>query len=128
FLREITQPFGIRDPIAWRRFAEHSIWEIKPGTFTLACDPEVLAPYYEQTQQFANIEDMDLSDAWAKVTCPTLVLRGKDSDVLSQRTAEDMAKQKNVKLVVFDGIGHAPSLMEERQITVVKDWLMMQAG
>ncbi|MGH8768703.1 MAG: alpha/beta fold hydrolase, partial [Burkholderiales bacterium] len=59
-----------------------------------------------------------------QVRCPTLLLRGADSDLLLAETAQEMTRRgPNAKLVEFAGIGHAPMLMAADQIEVVKAFL-----
>ena len=58
------------------------------------------------------------------VTVPVLLLRGAQSDVLLQATAEDMTlRGPRARLVEFDGIGHAPTLVAADQVEVVRQWL-----
>ena len=67
---------------------------------------------------------IDLWPAWEAVQCPTLILRGEESDILTRETAETMrSRRPGVTLIELPGIGHAPSLMEPDQMTPVEDWL-----
>ena len=62
---------------------------------------------------------------WSKLECPTLVLRGTDSEVLLPATVAEMRSRKpDVEVVEFAGVGHAPALMSDEQIRVVKDFLL----
>ena len=57
--------------------------------------------------------------------CPTLVLRGERSDIISHDVAEAMTERgPKAKLVEFPGVGHAPALMAKDQIDVVGDFLL----
>jgi pimeloyl-ACP methyl ester carboxylesterase len=59
------------------------------------------------------------------VRCPTLVLRGAESEVLSAATTERMRNSgPPTRIVEFAGIGHAPWLMSKDQITVICDFLV----
>jgi pimeloyl-ACP methyl ester carboxylesterase len=61
---------------------------------------------------------------WDAIRCPTLVVRGKESDLLLRETAEEMTRRgPRAQLVEFDGIGHAPALMAEDQIAIVREFL-----
>jgi pimeloyl-ACP methyl ester carboxylesterase len=52
-------------------------------------------------------------------------MRGAQSDLLLKPTAEEMQKRgPRARLVEFAGIGHAPMLMADDQIKVVKDFLL----
>jgi pimeloyl-ACP methyl ester carboxylesterase len=66
-----------------------------------------------------------LWNVWSKITCPVLVLRGAQSEVLLPRTLQEMRERKpDVEIVEFEGVGHAPALMSEAQIAVVKQFLL----
>jgi len=70
------------------------------------------------------VEDVDLWSVWDRIACPTLVLRGAESDLLSAETAAEMAKRgPAAKVVTVQGCGHAPALMADDQIKTIADWL-----
>jgi pimeloyl-ACP methyl ester carboxylesterase len=123
FLRKVTEPFAIKNPLHWKRFALFSIWEIKKGVFTFACDPRVLAAVEGNL-----IEDVDLKPFWQYVSCPTLLLRGEHSDVLPSEVAAEMEREDHVRCIEFPDVGHAPSLMDEEHISAIYDWLSEHSG
>jgi pimeloyl-ACP methyl ester carboxylesterase len=68
---------------------------------------------------------VDLWPVWETIRCPTLVLRGAESDLLLDSTAKQMAERgPKARVVEFPGIGHAPWLMTADQIDVVRDFLL----
>jgi pimeloyl-ACP methyl ester carboxylesterase len=55
------------------------------------------------------------------------VLRGQYSDLLAADLAQEMTKRgPPTKLVEFPDCGHAPALMDHRQIGTVIHWLSEQ--
>jgi pimeloyl-ACP methyl ester carboxylesterase len=61
---------------------------------------------------------------WDAIACPTLVLRGADSDLLSTATAAMMgARGPKPKIVTFAGVGHAPMLLSQEQVGPVCQFL-----
>jgi pimeloyl-ACP methyl ester carboxylesterase len=53
-----------------------------------------------------------------------LVLRGAQSDLLSRATADAMTvRGPRARLHEFDGVGHAPMLIDDAQIDVVAAFL-----
>jgi pimeloyl-ACP methyl ester carboxylesterase len=71
------------------------------------------------------IEDVDLWPVWDQISCPVLVLRGTESDLLLPATAEEMTRRgPRTEVVEIDGTGHAPALMAKDQIEIVRDWLL----
>ena len=60
--------------------------------------------------------------------CPTLLLRGADSDVLAPATAEAMAARgPKARVHEFAGVGHAPTLVAADQVAVVREFLQADA-
>jgi pimeloyl-ACP methyl ester carboxylesterase len=53
-----------------------------------------------------------------------LLLRGKQSDLLDIDTATQMTERgPKARLVEFEGVGHAPTLIAEEQIRTIEDFL-----
>jgi len=62
---------------------------------------------------------------WDAIRCPTLVLRGEQSDLLTRETAAQMAARgPRAKVVEIPGVGHAPTLIHADQIKVVREFLL----
>ena len=67
---------------------------------------------------------IDLWSVWDRIKCPTLVLRGAESDLLLARTAREMSERgPKAKVVEFPGVGHAPALMSDSQIGIIRNFL-----
>jgi pimeloyl-ACP methyl ester carboxylesterase len=68
--------------------------------------------------------DVELWPVWDAISCPTLVLRGAQSDLLRRETAEEMTRRgPKARLVELPGIGHAPTLLHDDQIEIVAQFL-----
>jgi len=120
YLRVIAAPFGPLSDDQWRHLTVHSTRQLENHEYTFAYDPGIAEPF-----KAAEIQDIDLWTVWDTVRCPVLVLRGTESDVLTHADAEAMSQRgPRARLVEFTGIGHAPALMAEAQISVVRDWLL----
>ncbi|MCK6451717.1 MAG: alpha/beta hydrolase [Alphaproteobacteria bacterium] len=121
-LRKSAGTFGLRSDDEWRRFTERSVRAVGGGQYGMAYDPAIAKVFG------AALHDIDLWSVWDKVRCPVLVLRGAESDVLPQATAEEMKHRgPGATVVEFAGCGHAPALMDAAQIAVVRDWLLGEA-
>jgi pimeloyl-ACP methyl ester carboxylesterase len=56
--------------------------------------------------------------------CPTLVIRGAESDLLSRETAQAMTvRGPRARLVEVPGVGHAPTLVADDQVALVRGFL-----
>jgi pimeloyl-ACP methyl ester carboxylesterase len=62
---------------------------------------------------------------YVEIRCPTLVLGGEQSDLLRCDTAVEMASRgPRAKVVEIQGVGHAPTLLHDDQIAIVRDFLL----
>ncbi|MCB2102105.1 MAG: alpha/beta hydrolase [Rhodobacterales bacterium] len=119
YLREIYAPFGALSDAQWRHLAEHSTRRDAEGRLRLHFDPGIGAAYAT-----ALTEDVDLWAVWDAITCPVLVLRGAESDILNRDTAQEMTRRgPGAKVVEVPGVGHAPALMDPAQIALVRAFL-----
>jgi pimeloyl-ACP methyl ester carboxylesterase len=129
FLREACEPFGPLTDAEWKHLVEHGVEPAPRGGFRLRYDPAIGAPLRGHADpEFpigANLfAGVDLWTAWAATRCPTLVLRGERSDVLSPQTLGQMrALRPDIEARELAGVGHAPTLMRYDQIAAVRDFL-----
>lgn len=119
-LRTIHAPFGPLTPEQWKHLALHSHRRFEDGRIGFRYDPAIALPF-----KTAEPKDVDLWPLWDQIRCPTLVLRGETSDVVSRETAREMqARGPAARLLEFPGIGHAPMLMSPEQIAPVREFLL----
>ncbi len=119
YLREIYMDFGALSDDQWRHLAEHSARQTEAG-LGLAYDPAIGAPLADPE----TLEDVDIWPVWDAITCPVLLLRGRESDVLPAEVAAEMTgRGPGADLRNFDSIGHAPALMDAEQIALIRQWL-----
>ncbi len=122
YLREVHAGFGALTAEQWNHLARHSARKTQDGSYALHYDPGIAVPFTSGPQV-----DVNLWSVWDKVQGPVLVLRGGDSDLLlAQTTAEMQKRGPQAEVVKFPGVGHAPALMSDDQIAVVRDWLVKQ--
>ena len=63
--------------------------------------------------------------AYDAITCPTLLVRGADSDLLTRETAAMMAQRgPKATLVEIPNVGHAPTFIHDDQIAIAKQFLL----
>lgn len=119
YLRRVHAPFGPLTDAQWRHLAEHGSRRIGDGRWVLHYDPAIAAPLRN-----APDADVDLWAVWDRVRCPVLVLRGTESDLLLPDTARAMTERgPRAEVVEIPGVGHAPALMADDQIRLIRDWL-----
>ena len=65
-----------------------------------------------------------MSPLWEKVSCPVLITRGADSDLLLKSTFDAMCRKAGVRGVEFADVGHAPMFQEKSQVEAVREFLL----
>ena len=119
YIRMVSASFGPLTDAQWRHLTETTARRKDDGRWGTNYDPAIARSFT------APIADVVLWPFWDQVRSPTLLLRGKESDLLLDETAREMTTRgPKAKLVEFPGIGHAPMLMEQSQIAVVRDFLL----
>jgi pimeloyl-ACP methyl ester carboxylesterase len=119
-VRTVSAPFGPLTDAQWRHLTVHGATQHEDGTWGFRYDPGIAIPFRKQP-----LADVDLWQHWDAITCPTLLLRGAQSDLLLKETAAAMTgRGPRPRLVEFAGVGHAPMLMADDQIRVVREFLL----
>ncbi len=126
YLLTISQGFGIHSREQWLALTRPMLRR-DGARWRLHYDPAIAVALRAVTPAAAAAGEAALWAAYDTVRCPTLVLRGTDSDVLSPATAGAM-RERGPRAVLheFAGVGHAPMLVAPEQIAVVREFL--QAG
>lgn len=117
WLRAVYRPFGPASDAFWRRMARSSVRRRRDGRLTLHYDPRI-------TVQFtASPAELTTWDRYARITVPTHLFRGRDSDVLPAEIAQLMQRRGPRPEVTEFDCGHAPTLSRPEDIALVRDLL-----
>ncbi|MBY0270913.1 MAG: alpha/beta hydrolase [Burkholderiales bacterium] len=120
WLRVTLAPFGPLTDAQWRHLTVHNSKQHDDGSWSMNYDPAIALPF-----QKAQSRDIELWNYYDAIRCPTLLLRGEQSDVLPKDIAVQMTQRgPRPALVEFEGIGHAPALMSDDQIRVLRNFLL----
>ena len=119
YLRQVHAPFGPLTDAQWRHLAETSTRRGAKGKLALHYDPAIGDAF-----KSGELNDVDLWPVWDQIKCPVLIIRGKDSDLLTSETASRMLTDgPEAELLEIEDTGHAPALMDEGQIDFIRKWL-----
>lgn len=123
YVRMVSAPFGPLTDEQWHHLTLHGAKQHEDGSWGLCYDPDIALPFRK-----GPLADVDLWQFWDAVACPTLLLRGAQSDLLLKDIAAQMTQRgPKPRLIAFEGVGHAPMLMAEDQVRIVRDFLLAPA-
>ena len=121
YVRAVSAPFGPHSDAEWRFLTEIAMRRNADGSYRMHYDPRIAEPFRTHMPE----GDLELWPTYEALRCPTLVLRGALSDLLTRATCERMAAcGPKAKVVEIEGVGHAPTLMHADQIAIVRDFLL----
>ncbi len=122
FVRAVSVPFGALTDAQWRHLTVHSVRQHADGGYELARDPGIAEPF---KAAMANAQDIDLWPVYDAIRCPTLVVRGMESDLLSAQTAGAMTQRgPRAQMAEVPAVGHAPMMLDAAQIAIVRAFLL----
>lgn len=125
YLKTVCAPFGPLSEAQWTHLAVCGTYRKDDGLY-LAYDPGIASAFV------IPHEEAGLPDFWSvyhDLRLPVLVLRGRDSDLLSPEVfARMQAEGPRAHGVEWGGVGHAPMLMETAQTDVVRTFLCEEGG
>ena len=123
-LWEISRGFGPHTREQWLALTAPQLHH-EGGVFKPRSDPAIALPFKAVTPQMAQAGEAMLWHAWDSLKLPTLLLRGGESDLLSAATAQAMTQRgPKAQLAQFDGVGHAPMLVQPEQVAAVRNFLL----
>lgn len=121
YVRITSASFGPHSDAQWRFLTEHVVRQEADGQWRMHYDPAIAVPFMTGLDG----KDIELWGLYDAIRCPTLVVRGGQSDLLTDETAAAMAQRgPKARCVDFPGVGHAPTLMQEDQIGMVREFLL----
>ena len=122
YIRLVSEPFGPLSDAQWRHLTEFCLQRASDGRLEMCYDPAIGEPF----RQALSSGDIDLWPIYDRIRCPTLVLRGADSDLLNAETLQAMAMRgPRPQTVEIPGVGHAPMFLDAGQIGIVRDFLLV---
>jgi pimeloyl-ACP methyl ester carboxylesterase len=121
--RSIAAGFGMRSDGEWKEITA-SVLKRDGDGYVLHYDPAIGLPMRAFTPELIAAGEQLLWQRYDAIRCPTLVLRGENSDVLSPDAAIEMTRRgPRARLAVVPGIGHAPMFFDPAQIELVRAFL-----
>jgi len=121
YVKLISAPFGNLTEAQWWHLTETSVAQRPDGRWGFLYDPQIGIPFRESFVE----KDIDLWPIYDQVRCPTLVMRGAQSDLLTREAWQAMGERgPRAELVEIADVGHAPMFLDEDQISVARNFLL----
>ncbi|MEF7615953.1 alpha/beta hydrolase [Aquincola sp. MAHUQ-54] len=123
-LRLLSPGFGPHTDAQWLALSRPQLRPDGDG-FKPHYDPAIGLGFRNLTPELALAGEAVLWATYDRITCPTLLLRGAQSDLVSAQAAHAMGQRgPRARLVEFEGVGHAPMLVQPEQVRAVRDFLL----
>lgn len=125
----VSTSFGPHNPEQWLALSRPMLKPIPgaaDGAVMLHYDPAIAVPVRALTEAAARDGEAVLWQLYDNIRAQTLILRGAQSDLLSHATAQAMAlRGPRARLIEFENVGHAPTLIAMDQVSTVGDFLLV---
>ena len=129
-LRRTLPGFGPHSDPAWRALnlpmfrPAAGQADVHHGPVQLHYDPALAQPFAALTPEAHARSTAVMLGVYERIGCPTLLLRGAQSELLSEAAALEMTRSGPcAQLVQFEGVGHAPTLVAADQVEAVRLFL-----
>ncbi|MCS0627827.1 alpha/beta hydrolase [Telluria mixta] len=124
YVRMVSTPFGPHSDAQWDKLARDVLVQQSDGQWALHYDLGLAQPFKAMTPQKVAQDEAQLWAAYDAIRCPTLLVRGEQSDLLSRATAEEMTRRgPKPALREIAGVGHAPTFLQPEQIAIAREFL-----
>ncbi|MDQ1831323.1 alpha/beta fold hydrolase [Massilia scottii] len=125
FVRDVSQSFGEHSEDEWHKLASDVLRQEPDGQWVRHYDMGLALPFRSATPESAQADESMLWAAYDAIRCPTLLVRGEHSDLLSRETAAIMAgRGPCASLVEIPNVGHAPTFIHDDQIAIARQFLI----
>ena len=123
YVKAVSMSFGPHTEEEWFKLSSDVLRQEPDGQWVRHYDLGLAQPFKAITPERAAGEEAQLWAAWDAIRCPTLLVRGQQSDLLSRETAAEMtARGPKPRLVEIPGVGHAPTFIQESQIAIAREF------
>lgn len=125
YLWTVSKSFGPHTREQWLALTRPMLRPADEGGWRLHYDPAIAIPFQASTPEATAVLEAALWAAYDAIRCPTLLLRGADSDLLTLECAQAMTQRgPRAQLQQFAGVGHAPTLIADDQVQRVREFLL----
>jgi len=123
-LAEIFKSFGPHTQDQWDTLSRPMLRKVQDH-YIFHYDPKIAQPIMQLTHESSTSAEQLMWSIYDQINCETLLVRGANSDLLTPADAQQMcARGPRPALYSVEGVGHAPTLVQEDQLIRVRDFLL----
>jgi pimeloyl-ACP methyl ester carboxylesterase len=124
YVSVLAAPFGVKKREDWRELVEPGLRR-DGERWVLHYDPHIAVPFKSVTPEGAAAAEAAMWALYDRIRCPTLIVRGETSDLLTRETLAEMkGRGPRPATAEVPGVGHAPTFMFDHEIALVRDFLL----
>jgi len=124
YVSAVAAPFGLKQREDWRELVEPALRRAGER-WVLHYDPRIAVPFKSVTPEGAAAAEAAMWKLYDAIRCPTLIVRGEHSDLLTRETlAEMQSRGPRPSAAEVPGVGHAPTFMFDHEIAPVREFLL----
>ncbi|WP_020652257.1 alpha/beta fold hydrolase [Massilia niastensis] len=125
YVKTVSMSFGPHTEEEWHKLCSDVLRQDADGRWVRHYDLGLAQPFRALTPERASADEASLWTAFDAIRCPTLLVRGEHSDLLSRETAALMATRgPRPRVVEIPGVGHAPTFIQAHQIAIAREFLI----
>ena len=125
---KISQTFGPHTNEEWLALSKHMVRSLEDGHLTLHYDPAIGVPVRALTQEQAEAGEAALWQVYDLIQSKTLLIHGAESELLRPAVVLEMTQRgPRVRVASVEGVGHAPTLVHDDQVDIVRQFLGLHA-
>lgn len=126
YVKTTCASFGPHSEEHWADLACHTYVE-QHGRWVKHYDLRIASVFQNLTPDLNAQAEAVLWNAYSSIDIPVQIVRGAESDLLSEQTLQQMVQTHDrVEAAQIPGVGHAPTLMVPEQIALVSRFLLSQ--
>ena len=124
----ISSSFGPHTAEQWLALSRPMVKPVSEAAgspLRLHYDPAIAVPFRQASEASTQQGEAMLWQLYDNIPAQTLLTRGALSDLLTPETAHAMTQRgPRARLIEFEGVGHAPTLVAKDQVAAVAGFLL----
>lgn len=124
-LQVLSAGFGPHTAQAWLELSRPMVRPAQGGGLRLHYDPAIAKPMQGMTQEQSARGAEVLWSLYDAIRAQTLLVRGAQSDLITQNTARAMQQRGPLaQWIDLEGVGHAPTFVADDQVAIARNFLL----